>query len=58
MISNQSMDQRGMNSIPPAMQKPWDLPGILIVGRTTVKREAMPRRGLPIIQPEPLLAHL
>ena len=58
VVSNTLMDQRGMNFVPPSMQKPWDLPGILIVGRTTVKREAMPRRGLPSIQPEPLLAHL
>jgi imidazolonepropionase-like amidohydrolase len=29
VVSNHLMDQRGMNFIPPAMQKPWDLPNIL-----------------------------
>jgi hypothetical protein len=29
LVSGGLMDQRGMNFIPPAMQKPWDLPNIL-----------------------------
>jgi len=29
LVSKHLMDQRGMNFIPPAMQKPWDLPNIL-----------------------------
>lgn len=29
LVSKHLMDQRGMNLIPPAMQKPWDLPNIL-----------------------------
>ncbi len=29
VVSNQLMDQRGMNFVPASMQKPWDLPNIL-----------------------------
>ena len=29
VVSNTLMDQRGMNFVPPSMQKPWDLPNIL-----------------------------
>ena len=29
VVSNHLMDQRGMNYVPAAMQKPWDLPNLL-----------------------------
>jgi imidazolonepropionase-like amidohydrolase len=29
VVSNRLMDQRGMNLVPPSMQKPWDLPNLL-----------------------------